>query len=118
VARTVLVVDDHAGFRARVREMLEISGYDVVGEAADGASAVTAARRLRPDVVLLDVRLPDMSGFDVAEQIAGESGAVVITSSHDASVFRSRMRSSAARGFIAKQDLSGSALADLIGGPA
>lgn len=116
VARTVLVIDDHAGFRARVREMLEMSGYDVVGEAADGASAVAAAQRLRPDLVLLDVRLPDMNGFDVAGQITDRTAAlVVMTSSHDVSAYRTRMRSTRALGFIAKGDLSGPSLAALIG---
>ena len=68
---TVLVVDDHQGFRSRARLLLEADGYEVVGEAADGRSALAEARRLRPDLVLLDVQLPDLDGFEVAAQITG-----------------------------------------------
>ena len=69
MGRTLLIVDDHAGFRTFARALLESEGYDVVGEAADGASAVAAARRLRPAIVLLDIALPDIDGFAVCEQI-------------------------------------------------
>ena len=62
---TLLIVDDHAGFRALARRLLGSGGFDVVGEAADGRAAVTAARELRPDVVLLDIQLPDIDGFEV-----------------------------------------------------
>ena len=74
MARTVLIVDDHPSFRASARRMLEADGYDVVGEAADGTSAIDAARALRPDLVLLDVRLPDFDGFKVAERLAAPLG--------------------------------------------
>ncbi len=116
MVRSVLVVDDHASFRARARQMLEMSGYEVVGEAGDGATAVAAALRLRPDLILLDVVLPDMNGFDVANRIARDVPAlVVMTSSHDVTAYRTRMRSSAAAGFIAKEDLSGTAFAAIVG---
>ena len=72
MATTVLIVDDHSAFRSRARRMLEADGFEVVGEAADGASGVDAARRLEPDVVLLDLQLPDTTGFAVAEEISGE----------------------------------------------
>src|SRR4051812_15981531 len=84
---SVLIVDDHAGFRARARRMLESEGWHVAGEAADGASAVQAAAELQPDVILLDVHLPDASGLDVAGELVASAGscAVVLTSSRDAS---------------------------------
>jgi DNA-binding NarL/FixJ family response regulator len=63
VSRTVLIVDDHAGFRSWARILLEMHGYMVVGDVVDGVSAVAAARSLRPDVVLLDVRQPDIDGL-------------------------------------------------------
>jgi CheY-like chemotaxis protein len=121
---TVLVVDDHAVFRAVVRAVLEADGYTVVGEAADGESAVEAARQLRPAIILLDVALPDIDGFAVCARVCDEarddgSGVpvVVLTSSRDASAFRRRLAVSSAHGFVAKKDLSGAALAALVGAP-
>lgn len=112
---TVLVVDDHEGFRARARMLLEAEGYDVIGEAADGASAVAEAARLRPDFVLLDVQLPDLDGFDVAARItAGEDAPVVLlTSSRDWSDSPELIERSGARGFVCKDELSGDALGSL-----
>ena len=68
--RTLVIVDDHAGFRSSARELLELDAFEVVGEAGDGADALAAVARLAPEVVLLDIGLPDMSGFDVAERLA------------------------------------------------
>ena len=115
---TVLLVDDHPGFRGFARRMLEAAGFAVVDEAADGASAVAAAHRLRPDVVLLDVLLPDTTGFDVAETLAADPAGpvVVLTSSRSASDLGASIQRSSARGFIAKRDLSGDAFAALIEG--
>ena len=93
MATTVLIVDDHSAFRSRARRMLEADGFEVVGEAADGASGVDAARRLEPDIVLLDLQLPDTTGFAVAEEIAGEA-AVVITSTRDSADFDALARRS------------------------
>src|SRR5262249_62421774 len=76
VRRSVLIVDDHAGFRSAARALLQASGFDVVGEADDGASALAAAQALRPQGVLLDIELPDMDGFDVGVGLIGEQGAV------------------------------------------
>ena len=88
VAHTVLIVDDHPSFRASARILLEAEGFDVVGEAEDGMSALEAVKRLRPDVVLLDVALPDIDGFDVAARLAGHGGpAVVLVSSRDPADF-------------------------------
>lgn len=115
MAVSVLIVDDHAGFRAVAREMLETEGFRVVGESADGASAVADAGELRPDVVLLDVQLPDMSGLEVAELLAKAPGpAVVLTSSRDGSELGDRLASGPVRGFIPKAQLSGAALTDLL----
>lgn len=113
---TVLIVDDHPAFRASARRMLEADGYDVVGEAADGASAVALALELRPDLVLLDVQLPDVDGFDVAARLTGRDGApaVVLTSSRDGADFGSLVARSGARGFVAKAELSGEAIAALV----
>ena len=113
---TVLVVDDHAGFRSRARLVLEADGYDVVGEAGDGESAVAEAGRLRPEIVLLDVQLPDSDGFDVAARLTrdGAGPAVVLTSSRDWSESRELIAGSGARGFVPKDRLSGDAIGDLL----
>jgi DNA-binding NarL/FixJ family response regulator len=109
----VLVVDDQAAFRAVVREMLTRAGFDVVGEAADGAAALAAQRALRPDVVLLDVRLPDTSGVQVARTMARDEGgpAVVLTSTDD---YRYAVAGSGAVGFLAKSELTAELLRALL----
>jgi len=113
---TVLIVDDHPSFRASARRILEAGGYEVVGEAVDGASALTAARNLRPDLVLLDVQLPDIDGFDVAARLTGDADApaVVLTSSRDGADFGPLVARSGARGFVPKAELSGEAIAALV----
>jgi DNA-binding NarL/FixJ family response regulator len=115
--RTVLIVDDHAPFRARARALLQDEGFEIVGEASDATTAVEAARRLRPQIVLLDVRLPGLDGFAVAERLAAgpDPPAVVLISSRGASTYRQRLRGSPARGFIAKAELSGERLSALLG---
>jgi DNA-binding NarL/FixJ family response regulator len=115
VSRSVLIVDDHAGFRRMARALLEAEGFDVVGEAADGETALAEAARLRPGLVLLDIQLPDLDGFEVATRLASwaDPPAVVLTSSRSASSYRRRMAGSSALGFIAKNELSGQALAAL-----
>jgi DNA-binding NarL/FixJ family response regulator len=112
VTQTVLIVDDHPSFRASARAVLEANGYDVVGEAPDGASALSAARRLKPDIVLLDVQLPDANGFDICEFLCGDgpSPRIVLVSSRDASDYNGLIQTSHARGFISKADLSGETL--------
>ncbi len=113
---TVLIVDDHPSFRKSARLLLGAEGFEVVGEAEDGASSLSAARELRPDLVLLDVQLPDMDGFAVARRLTenGEGPAVILTSSRDASDYGALVAESGARGFVPKGDLSGSALAALL----
>jgi DNA-binding NarL/FixJ family response regulator len=114
---TVLIVDDHPGFRSAARALLEADGFDVVGEAADGESALAVAARLRPGLVLLDIQLPDLDGFEVARRLskAGDPPVVVLVSSRDRSAYRRRLADSPARGFVAKSDLSGAAIAALVG---
>lgn len=116
MATTVLIVDDHPSFRASARRMLEAGGYEVVGEAADGTSAIAAARELHPDLVLLDIRLPDLDGFRVAERLAvnGTSPAIVLTSSRDRSDFGDEIDAGPAQGFIPKSELSTEAITLLI----
>ena len=113
----MLIVDDDAGFRLRARRLLSFAGYDVIGEAEDGASALARVRELQPDVVLLDILLPGIDGIDVAEELAAnpEAPAVVLTSSRDATDYGRRLRRALARGFIPKAELSGAALAAVLG---
>ena len=114
--RTVLIVDDHPSFRATARMLLESDGWTVVGEAPDGFTGLREAQRLRPSLVLLDVNLPDIDGFDVAARITADAGApaVVLVSSRDARDFGPMVSRSGARGFVSKADLSGDALRELV----
>ena len=117
VACTVLIVDDHAGFRSFARGLLQGEGFDVVGEVADGDSAVVAAAALRPQLVLLDVQLPDFDGFEVARRLAEwPSGpAVVLMTNCYVSRNCRRLADTPARGFISKSELSAAALVPLVG---
>jgi DNA-binding NarL/FixJ family response regulator len=117
VATRVLIVDDHAPFRALARELLEMDAFVVVGEAADAAGALTLTVDLAPDLVLLDIGLPGVDGFEVARLLAAldPTPAVVFISSRDRSAYRTRLADSPARGFVPKAELSGAALADLMG---
>ena len=112
----VLIVDDHATFRATARRLFEAEGYEVVGEAEDGASALEAVARLSPDIVLLDIQLPDMDGFEVSRQLCanGWSPKIVMTSSRDVSEFGDLIGGCGSRGFIPKGELSGGRLAALL----
>jgi len=115
VEPTVVIVDDHGPFRAAARRMLESEGFRVVGEADDGASGIALARDTRPDLVLLDLVLPDQSGFDVAEALADERSKVVLVSSRGPGDFgRRRLRESHAVGFVGKDRLSGRRLRELL----
>jgi DNA-binding NarL/FixJ family response regulator len=116
VRTSVLIVDDHEGFRSSASALLEAEGFDVIGEASDGATALEEAERLRPDLVLLDIRLPDLDGFAVAERLAAEREppAVVLISSREAAVYGTRVKTARARGFISKRELSGRRLATLL----
>ena len=119
MVRTVVIVDDHAGFRASARDLLAFDDFVVVGEARDGAEALELVGRLDPDVVLLDVGLPDMSGFAVAELLLSSgscaSRAIVLISSRNRDEVGARVACCGALGFIPKEELSGAALAVLLG---
>ena len=114
VKASVLIVDDHPAFRASARSLLEGEGYEVVAETDSGESAVELALELVPDLVLLDVALPDLSGLEVAERLAQCRSKVVLVSSRDESTYAERLASTPASRFIAKRDLSGAALATLL----
>jgi DNA-binding NarL/FixJ family response regulator len=115
---TILIVDDNAGFRVQARALLLADGFDVVGESADGTSGLAAARSLRPDLVLLDIGLPDVEGFEVARLLAvdGPPPLVVLTSSREATAYGPRLASSQVLGFIPKDELSGAAIRALVAG--
>jgi CheY-like chemotaxis protein len=112
VVRTALIVDDHAEFRAAARALLEAGGF-TVAEAADGRSAVAAVTALRPDLVLLDIQLPDVDGFTVAEQLVGQA-EIVLISSRSANSYRGRLATTSAVGFLTKSDLTLPALTALL----
>jgi DNA-binding NarL/FixJ family response regulator len=115
---TVLIVDDHATFRASARLLLESEGFEVVGEAADGGSAIEQSSSLAPDLILLDVQLPDIDGFEVASRVTQTDGApaVVLVSSRDGSDFGPLIQASGARGFVPKADLSGESIRAVLDG--
>jgi DNA-binding NarL/FixJ family response regulator len=117
VRPTVVIVDDHAAFRAAATTLLEAEGYSVIGVAEDAAEAVEVVARLRPQIVVLDIQLPDEDGFAVAERLAAapDPPSVVLTSSRGAATYGRRLAAAPTRGFIAKRDLSGVALAALVG---
>ena len=116
MTRTVIVVDDHPSFRRCVRTLLVLEGFEVVGEAEDGERAIALVPELEPELVLLDVQLPDLNGFEVASRLlARDPGlAIVLVSSRDRSQYGSLVETSGARGFITKDDLSGAALGRLL----
>jgi DNA-binding NarL/FixJ family response regulator len=113
---TVLIVDDHPSFRASARLLLEAEGFQVIGEAEDGASALEQVSRLAPQVVLLDVQLPDTDGFQVAAALsaAGGAPAIILVSSRDGSDFGPLVARSGARGFVPKAELSGDRVSELL----
>jgi DNA-binding NarL/FixJ family response regulator len=114
--RRLLIVDDHDGFRAAAAAVLSAEGFDVVGEAEDARSGIAAALALRPELVLVDVGLPDRDGFAVAAQLMGDRQppAVVLTSTRDAADYGPLIASCGALGFVAKSELSGAALRGLV----
>jgi DNA-binding NarL/FixJ family response regulator len=113
---SVVIVDDHDGFCASARLLLEAEGFDVVATASEAVQALSATTLLRPDLVLLDIQLPGIDGFEVARSLADlpRRPAVVLTSSRPAAAFGDRIRDAPVRGFLAKHELSGDALASFL----
>ncbi|AMB57746.1 response regulator [Microterricola viridarii] len=111
----VLIVDDHPGFREQARRLLELEAFIVVGDTATAEGGVQLASILTPDLILLDVMLPDAVGFDVVPLLR-EQGAVVIVliSSHDRSDYGCRIELCGADGFIPKDELSGESLRQFV----
>ena len=116
VPASVLIVDDNERFRSRARRWLEGDAFVVVAEAADGRSALEAAREHRPEVVLLDIGLPDIGGLTVSARLARgpDPPTIVLTSTHDAADYGARAADCGARGFLPKAELSAEALAALL----
>jgi len=117
MAPTVLIVDDHAAFRRAARALLGSDGFEVVGEAAGGREALAQATRLRPQIVVLDIQLPDIDGFEVADRLAGQPDPpqVILISSRDAGEYGGQVERAASRGFVAKSLLSGRTIRALLG---
>jgi DNA-binding NarL/FixJ family response regulator len=116
MGRRLLLVDDHEAFRSAARALLGAEGFDVVADAGTGADAVRLTRDLRPDVVLLDIRLPDMDGISVAGELAAllPRPSVVLVSSRAAAAFGDRLLRAPVHGFVVKSQLSGARLRDLL----
>jgi DNA-binding NarL/FixJ family response regulator len=116
MSRTAYVVDDHPGFRGCAKRVLDEHGFTVVGEAENAAAALEDVRRLRPELALVDVYLPDMDGFELAERLAAldQPPVVVLTSSHDPAEVQPRVPGCGARGFIPKEMLSREAIEALL----
>ncbi len=115
---SVLIVDDHAAFRAVARTVLARSGFEVIGEAVDGEDALLVAARIEPDIVVLDVQLPGITGFEVARQLRAKPNppVVVLVSTADAADYGRRIGKSGAVGFITKSNLSGDTLHAILRG--
>jgi len=109
--RTVIVVDDHAAFRRQAVRLLEAAGFEVVGEAADGAGALALADQVHPDAAMLDVGLPDRSGFDVARALPTDLDVLLVSSDADALMLADEHE----RPFLRKDELTPAALAGALG---
>lgn len=113
----VFIVDDSAPFRTVARALLESGGYQVVGDAGTGAEALAGVPEAGPDVVLLDIALPDMDGFSVCRALhrTAPDATVVFCSVRDAEHYGDAVERSSAAGFLPKSSLSAAALALIVG---
>jgi response regulator NasT len=104
VERTrVIIADDESLIRMDLREMLTNLGYLVVGEAGDGRSAVNLARELRPDIVVMDIKMPDMDGSEAAEVLTAERIApVLLLSAYSQQELVQRARQAGVAGYLVK----------------
>lgn len=116
VAVTVVIVDDHAGFRRAARAVLESEGFIVLGEAGDARSGYDLVASVRPDVALLDIGLPDEDGFELTDRlmVRADPPIVVLISGRGRAFYQDRLDRTRARGFIAKRDLTGATLGALM----
>ena len=112
----VLIVDDNTAFRAAARQLLERCGFVVVAEAGDGLEGLRAAKEHTPDLAIVDVQLPDLDGFELAERLRALElpPEVILTSSLDGTDFGALVASSSALGFIPKAELSAPAIDALL----
>ena len=111
----LLLVDDDARFRAAACRTLAADGVDVVAEVDNGGDVVAAAARCRPDVVLLDIGLPDVDGVEVARRLRMEQGGpvVILISTRDLA-YGTRLAAGVATGYLPKDQLSGRAIRALV----
>jgi len=112
----LLIVDDHEDFRRSAWTLLELEGFDVVGVAEDGLSALSAVATLRPDILLLDVQLPGMDGFEVVRRLRSSDAEtrIVLISSRERGAYASQLAETQVSGFLGKGELSGAALHALV----
>lgn len=103
-----VVVDDHQAIRSTARRLLQAAGHPVLGDAANGADGIAMVLDLDPDVVLLDVVLPDMTGVEVARRLreAKARAAIILISSHELEDLGDPVAESGAHAFISKSDLT------------
>lgn len=113
----IIVADDHALFRESLRALLKSRGFEVVGEAADGAEAITLSWELKPDVVLMDLAMPGMDGLEATKRLAAELPDIKIViltgSEEDEDLFEAIK--SGAKGYLIK-DLETEQFLELLGG--
>jgi CheY-like chemotaxis protein len=114
----IVIVDDDPRFLATARTLLEAEGFVVVGEASNGLDGVAKVSDLDPDLVLLDVNLPDIDGFEVMERLAGGERVppVVLTSIRSASDFGELIETSGAQAFVTKAEINGEVLTAILDG--
>ncbi len=117
MAVSLLIVDDHEGFREIAVSMFSAAGFDVVGAVGGVADALVEAGRVHPDVVLVDIRLPDGEGFDLVAPLHGQGSVVVLISSRSAADYGDRVERCGADGFVTKDELSGRRLRAIVGTP-
>jgi len=116
MCRRVLIIDDNSAFRAAARQLLERRGFVVAAEAGNGVEGLRAATEHTPDLAIVDVQLPDLDGFEVAERLRAldQAPEVILTSSLDGTDFGALVASSSALGFIPKAELSARAIEALL----